>query len=106
MHSVALDIDKSSVSKRVDDNGREYYDAFGLECYESKFNQLTGRLESYYCPRKRDKGLCVHRQDIDGNDIFHIKEFLGWKYCTDTVKELIEEKEYNNVRFLEVGDAI
>ena len=103
---VNIDLARSSVKEILTDKGKTIYKAEGLEEFGSKVDPKTFELSCQHIQRKKGKGLYIHMKDLDGCDLFHIQEFLGFKYCTNVVKEYIERKGFTNVRFLEVGEAI
>jgi hypothetical protein len=49
--------------------------------------------------------VIIAKGDLDG-DIFCIHEAPAWILCTDSVKLFIQEKQFTNVGFLEVGDVL
>ena len=50
-------------------------------------------------------GLFFDAKEILGFDLFR-PQFTGLTLCRDSVKRFIEGKGYNNIQFLEVGDAV
>ena len=104
--SVALDIERSSVVSNLEDDGRVSYTAVGVESYKSRYNKETGELDRFHFPRVAGKGFFVRKDNLDGFGIFHINEFVYWKFCTDATKDFIENRGYSNVGFLEYGNAV
>ena len=59
-----------------------------------------------HTPRQPGKGIFVREADLGGADFFEVVEFPSRVLCTDRAKCFIEEQEFTNVTFLEVGDLI
>jgi hypothetical protein len=59
-------------------------------------------LVKYVHPRVQGQGLFVPY--IQG--IFRVEEFPAWVFCTDNVKRLIEDREFSNVSFLQMGEIV
>ncbi len=103
---VGLDLERSTLKRTVNDDGKITYEAEGLEEYGSRWNPATLDLSHFHVPREEGKGLYVRSDDLIGCDLFHIKEFLGFKYCTGKVRDYVEGNGFTNVRFREVGEII
>jgi hypothetical protein len=56
-------------------------------------------------PRKPGKGLFFAQKDLQGADFFRPR-YTGFILCTDLAKKLMEERQYNNIEFLEVGEIL
>ena len=57
----------------------------------------------YKTPRWPQGTLIVDRDTWSGEDIFHIQEYSGGIFCTERVKEFVEQAGFTNVSFLEDG---
>jgi hypothetical protein len=82
---------------------REEYDIV-IHKGEDGVPEYESRTTHY--PRISGKGLFVRSADLMGADIFGVHEFSGWLFCTDRVKTFIEENQFTNVAFLEMGEVI
>lgn len=56
-------------------------------------------------PIEEGKGLFFSKKEVEGVDMFRLKD-TNILLCTEKVKYFCEEKEYNNVVFLEYGKVI
>jgi hypothetical protein len=57
----------------------------------------------YERPPFPQRHLVVDKSTWNGENIFHIKQFPGGIFCTDAVKQFVEQEGYTNVRFMEEG---
>ena len=57
----------------------------------------------YKYPKWNQRHLVVDRNTWDGEDIFHIYEYSGGIFCTERVKEFVDQGGFTNVRFSEDG---
>lgn len=58
----------------------------------------------YSVPPFDERHLVVNRSTWRGEDIFQIREYAGWVFCTDKVKGFIESLGFTNVGFILDGD--
>jgi hypothetical protein len=80
----------------------ERYEVSGIERWEVVWDQQRMELMKKRYPRVGGQGLFVRTR----TGIFRVPEFPAWVFCTDDVKELIEEHRFTNVSFLEMGDVL
>lgn len=57
-------------------------------------------------PAKKDKGLIFSKEEIWDANIFKVNGFNNLLLCTEKVKQFCEEKDYENIIFLEYGKVI
>jgi hypothetical protein len=77
-------------------------------CGRIKYKSFEGIAEKDMdatIPRTPGKGLFFAQKDLQGADFFRPK-YTGLILCTDLAKKFIEERQYNNVEFLEVGEIL
>jgi hypothetical protein len=105
--NVHLDLKKSSVrlAKECGTCGQRQYEVDGIERRESTWDAERRESVKEHIPRSQGKGLFVAEHALAGTAIFRTLEFPGWVLCTDRVKELVTQKGFTNVAFLEVGDT-
>ena len=101
-------MERSSISirKSCSTCGRVDYEVTGIAHRDSSINLKTGDYRQFLIPRKHNRGVYVHGNDLRGADFFEVVEFPGRVLCTDRAKRFIEEQRFTNVAFLEVGDVI
>ena len=56
-------------------------------------------------PREKDKGIFFDKEVINSYDFFTLQN-TNLLLCTERVKEFCEDKAFNNIIFLEMGDII
>ncbi|WP_454999650.1 hypothetical protein [Capnocytophaga gingivalis] len=56
-------------------------------------------------PREKGKGIFFDKEVINNYDFFTLQN-TNLLLCTERVKEFCEDKEFNNIIFLEMGDII
>lgn len=56
-------------------------------------------------PREKGKGLFFSQKDIGDYDFFKPMNAF-FLLCTEKVKEFIEDKQYSNIIFLEIGEIV
>lgn len=59
-----------------------------------------------HIPREEGKGVYVRSEDLRDTDIFRLYELSGSVFCVEKVKVLIEERQFTNVSFLEMGKVL
>lgn len=102
-----IDIDRSSVEleRRCEVCGTEFWEAYGIERWDSHFDMERRELVRDLVPRAPNGGLIVPEAERAGVDIFRVRQFPGWTLCTDPVREHVEKDGYSNVSFLELGET-
>ena len=91
-------LSQSTVVYSMDSGGKKYIDkVIGIE------NYYGGNL----LPRESGKGFFFDKKAISDYDFFTPIDIPNTRiYCTEKVKLYIQDKEYTNVYFIEVGDII
>jgi hypothetical protein len=98
-----LDRERSTVKLvRTQPDGPERYEVCGVERREVIWDQGRLELVKKWQPRIEGQGVFART----GTGIFRIAEFPAWIFCTDEVKQIIESREFTNVSFLQMGDAL
>ncbi|QOJ00936.1 MAG: hypothetical protein HRU70_10685 [Phycisphaeraceae bacterium] len=97
-----LDRDRSSVTEERREDGKVTYKVSGVQHVETSWDQQCMELVKRMQPRIPEEGVFV--QPVRG--IFRVEELPAWIYCTDDVKRLVEEHNFTNVSFLEMGDVL
>ena len=105
---VGVDMARSTATleRECSTCGAKQYSLFGVEGWDSRWDKERKELIKTHIPREPGKGLFIHRDELKGADIFHVKEFPGAIFCSDSVKHAIEKEGLTNVSFLEMGDII
>ncbi len=70
--------------------------------------RIVGGSEIYkgsVIPREKDKGLFFDKKEVGDYDFFKPKNTF-FLLCTETAKKYVEEKQYSNICFLEIGDVV
>ena len=99
------------------DCGKEYREYTGFEWYDLDESSYPEKFDPndpdcmpknpfIHIPRKEGCGLFVMRSCLKGRDIFRVDEDFARVLCTDKAKVVIENHNFTNVRFLEMGDVI
>src|SRR5438876_703670 len=86
--------------------GTKDYRVEGLEKYVPARDLRTGELSPRRIPRVPGAGIFLRSRDLGGASIFGVSQLRGPTLCTEQVKAFIEEQQYTNVTFVEVGDVI
>ncbi len=100
------------LTHRCDACGDERWELTGTELLEHRVEVIRPsphyEVRDYYVrePRQPGQGLYVRATDLAGADIFGVHEFFGWTFCTDRVREFIQQQGYTNVEFLEMGEVV
>ena len=104
---VPIDLEKSTVRlvRQCATCGRERYELCGAEHKEPYWDREQRVYVRLRKPRDPGEGLFVREIDLERVDMFRVKEFDGWKCCTDRAKDFIEEHGYTNVDFMELGET-
>jgi hypothetical protein len=106
--SVRADLSRSTVRCvfKCETCGRERYEVDGIEKRYSRWNVKKQALDVVHEPRQSGHGLVVSTGQLQNASFFAVQEFPGRMLCTDQVRQFIEERCFNNVAFLEVGEVI
>lgn len=104
---VGMDRERSSaeLEHACAECGAERWNLYGVERWDSHYDQDLKRQGSIKTDRFPDAGIYVSEADLCGASIFRVKEFPGWVFCTDHVRGVVVEKAFSNVSFLDVGDT-
>jgi len=65
---------------------------------------LTCGKTIYKTPPWHERHLVMDVATWSGEDIFHIHEYSGGIFCTERVKEFVEQAQFTNITFLEDGE--
>lgn len=104
---VDLDRERSSaeLERRCGTCGTEFWEAYGIERWHSHFDVERQQLVRELVPRAPKGGLFVSEEALAGRDVFRLRQFPAWTFCTDAVREHVEKESYTNVAFLEMGET-
>lgn len=104
---VRLDSDRSSLRLigECPRCGHRRFEVDGIAHRRNIFDRLRGGYRSELVPRETGKGLFVSKRQLSGALMFRVEEFPAGKFCTDVLKEKIQNEGLTNVSFLEVGCA-
>jgi len=105
---VSADLARSTIDLVNDCTtcGTKDYRVEGLEKYVPARDLRTGELSPRRIPRVPGAGIFLRSRDLGGASIFGVSQLRGPTLCTEQVKAFIEEQQYTNVTFVEVGDVI
>ncbi|MCH8806240.1 MAG: hypothetical protein IH986_09155 [Planctomycetes bacterium] len=92
--------------KRCASCGCERYELDGAENIEGHWDRERRTYLRMRKPREQGKGVFLRKRDLGDADIFYLREFCGWVFCTDRVKRFIEERGYTNIDFFEMGEVV
>lgn len=99
---TVADRELSTIHEVVRDDGSRQFELVGAQRREKIWNQQRMELVSVLHPRVEGQGLFVREM----RGVFRVEEFPTWVFCTDDVKVLIENHDFTNVSFLEVGEVL
>lgn len=104
--SVPLDRERTTLEliSKCSTCGDEEVEAAGLPRTEPVEDPATDTAELVFVPRAPGEGIFVRREDLGTADLFRLRELPGWVLCTPEVKDFVEEREYTNVTFDEMGE--
>lgn len=105
---VPADSERSAIylSKVCSTCGIEFYEVAGTEVRKRQWDTTKKQLVEVHTPLEEGKGIYVRREDLQGADSFHLREFPQWIFCTEPVKALVEAEQFTNVSFLEMGVVV
>jgi hypothetical protein len=106
--SVSLDAERSSVEleHRCPTCGTERWEIYGVDRWDSYFDQDMKQLVRTKTQRLPNAGIFVNEADLAGAAIFRVNQAPAWILCTEKVRALVEEYKFSNVEFLDMGDTI
>lgn len=84
--------------------GAERWELYGVERWDSHWDQDLKQLVRSKTSRLPDAGIYVQSTVLGDASIFRVEEFPGWVFCTDRVRDVIEKRGFSNVSFLEMGE--
>lgn len=99
---TGLNLERSTVNEVVRDDGSRHFEIIGAQRREKVWDQKRMELVSVMHPRVAGQGVFVPRTP----GVFRVEEFPAWIFCTDDVKMLVEECDFTNVSFLEMGEVL
>jgi hypothetical protein len=105
--SARLDRGRSSVEleRKCRTCSTEYWEVYGVEHWESHYDPDGNSLIRSKTERHPGAGIFVDESQLAGADLFRLREFPSWIFCTDSVREFVEKQSYSNVAFLEMGST-
>ena len=98
-----VSLDRSRTSYR-DEDGRAVI--YGLEWCDFTNEMFDGRAVVRRHPRTPGKGYYIKAVDLDGCDVFHVKDTMGVLCCTDRFRDFVLSQGFSNIDFCEVGSLI
>lgn len=101
---IDMDSNKSSFTVTSEDSGSKTYNIYGLEKIEAKYDKINKKTIYSRSPRIPGKGIYINSSDLNGVDIFRIRQVPASIFCTDKVKMFIEKEKFSNIHFLEMGN--
>lgn len=99
---VNIDRERTTIEEIKRKDGTVDHKLIGYQHEETSWDQLRMELIKQMHQRVEGQGLFVPTT----TGIFRVEEYPGFILCTDAVKRLIEEHDFTNVSFLEMGDVI
>ncbi|MBX3208057.1 MAG: hypothetical protein KF764_23625 [Labilithrix sp.] len=99
---TASDRELSTLHEVLRDDGSSQLEVVGAQRWERVWDQQRMELVSVLHPRVEGQALVVPKM----RGVFRVEEFPAWVFCTDDVKALIENHDFKNVSFLEMGDVL
>lgn len=105
---VSADVERSTIrlERLCGTCGTEFWEVDGVERWDSTFDPEKRKVVRTRIGRDPQSGLCVPRVELGGADVFRIAQFPGWVFCTDAVRDLVRERHFTNVDFLEMGSDV
>jgi hypothetical protein len=105
---VHLNPDRSTVEleKRCGTCGHEFWKLYGVERSDWKYDRERPELVVTKTDRLPNAGIFLSETDLAGASIFRVFEFPGLVFCTDPVRDLIEQEGFSNAAFMEMGDTL
>jgi hypothetical protein len=104
---VSADLSRSTLQldRTCGTCGTEFWKVDGVERWQSVFDPSKRQLIRTRVGRDAQSGIYLPRDDLGGIDIFRVAQLPGWLFCTDLVRNLVRERDFTNVDFLEMGEA-
>lgn len=105
---VTINTDRSSVKKvfACNECGRERYEINDVENVSTRWDKKSQSGLTIRTARVPESGIYITSAELNGYEIFRIKEMPSWAFCTDTARSDIEKAGFTNIGFLEAGDII
>jgi hypothetical protein len=103
---TAYDEQISTVKVLPNSSGIMLETIVGAERIDVDYDSFPDKNVPIEIPRVPDCGIFIHYRDLDGHDLFHIKQFPGMLVCTDRFHDFIFERKVTNIILLEIGDVI
>ena len=85
--------------------GADRWELYGVERWDSDFDHESQQLVRTKTERLPNAGMFVREAELDGNDVFRVREFPAWAFCTDRVRAVVAKAGFSNVWFLEMGET-
>ena len=103
--SVNMDRDRSSaeLEHACPTCGAEQWELYGVERWDSHYDRGLQQLVRTKTERLPNAGVFVHETHLDGAQVFRVRELPAWIFCTDAVREVVQQAGFSNVAFLEMG---
>lgn len=104
-HVVNADMDRSTVEVHYTcpKCGYRTYKVDGVELLGTM--HWTGDRGQRPKARVAGKGIHVRSRALAGHDIFRVREFPSWIFCSEAVRDVIRGAGFTNITFLEMGDS-
>lgn len=104
---VSLDRQRSSVEleHRCSACGTERWLLYGAEEWDSHWDQELKQLVRVKTPRLPGSGVYLPEPELGRAGVFRVDEFPAWMFCTDDVRQAVEEAGLTNLSFLEMGET-
>lgn len=102
------DMERSSIRliKTCATCGTRFHDLTGVEERKHRWDPIEKELIEIHIPREEGKGVYVKQADLRNADIFGLHELPGSVFCVERVKAFIEQEQFTNVSFLEMGKVL
>ena len=94
--------DRSTIKELRREDDAVDFEVLGVQHEERTWDQQRMQLVKKMHPRAEGQGLFV--PSIKG--VFRVEECPAWIFCTDDVRQLIQEHGFTNVLFLERGTCL
>jgi hypothetical protein len=104
---ASADTDQSTIrlGRRCGTCDTEFWEVDGVEHWNSVFDAGKRQLVRKKVGRVPRAGVYLRCEDLAGADVFRVDQFPAWVFCTDAVRDLVRERSFTNVDFLEIGEA-
>ena len=94
---VHLDRGLSSVEleRRCSTCATEFWEVYGVERWDSHFDSTTSNLVRTRIERLPHAGVYIPESRLEEASIFRVCEFPGWVFCTESVRDRVEEYNFS-----------